>query len=296
MDSSIFGISIETFGILCGFAAAFSQALNYTFSKDCQEKYSLHGFRQLVAVHVFMFILSLIPFAFMGFYKYLSLELLWYETLVIAPYLCAQYIMIKVFDANDASIVSPLMTMKIPILALISIIFMGKEFGVLQVFSIFIIIGLGLYFSSLSGRARPLLLLVIAFACLLFCLSDIAMTSLTYKIGLPRFEAVRVGAVYEYLFCGFLAVPFMYKAKITLKSAWHAKWVAITWYFCTLTFIVTFNVNGVVEGNIIQTLRSVIGVLIAYIFYRKYIKDRNTFRKKLFITAGMFAAVTLYYA
>lgn len=295
MNSEIFGISLETFGLICGFLAALSQALNYTFSKDCQEKFNLHGFRQLIAVHVFMFILSFIPFAFFGFYKYLSLQLLWYETLVIAPYLAAQYIMIKVFDANDASVVSPLMTMKIPILAMISIIFMGKEFGVLQFCAIAMIICLGLYFSSLSGRARPLLLLVIAFACLMFCLSDIAMTSLTHKLGLPRLEAVRVGAVYEYLFCGVLALPFMYKTKVTLKSAYHAKWVAITWYFCTLTFIVTFNVNGVVEGNIIQTLRSVIGVLIAYIFYRKYIKDRNTFRKKLFITAGMFAAVGLYY-
>ncbi|MCR5537023.1 MAG: hypothetical protein K6F05_06385 [Succinivibrio sp.] len=288
-------MSLETFGLCCGFFAAFCQALNYTFSKDCQEKYNLHGIRELVAVHICMFVLCIGPFLYYQPWQYLNLHTALLLLCNVSSYLVAQYIMILVFDRQDASIVSPLMTIKTPILALIAFLFFDKEFTPLQYTAIFAIIALGFYFSSLSGRVKPTILLVLALVCVCFSISDLSMTALTYAVPGETLTVVAICSVCEYVVCGLIALPLMPLCKVPLMGAYHAKWVGITWLVCTLAFVVTFHVNGVVEGNIIQTLRSVIGVIIAYVFYRRYIKDESTFKKKMLITLGMFTAVVLYY-
>ncbi len=288
-------MTLYAFGILCGFLGAFCQGLNYVFSKDCQSKYNLHGLKQLTAIHLVMLVISLPPFILCGFWQFASPEVFLYMFYMVAPYLAAQYVMIRAFDLSDASIVSPLLTLKIPILALMALLFLGKAFALPQYLAILAIMGLGFYFSSLAGRASLKLILHIIAACTLYAIQDIAMTELTHLLPCPRFEAVFACAVWEYVTAGLLMLCAVPLRHVKPLDVWHAKWVGITWFCATITFLVTFNVNGVVEGNIIQTLRSVVGVIIAYLFYRKYIKDRATFRKKLFITAGMFAAVALYY-
>ncbi len=288
-------MTLYSFGILCGFFGALCQALNYAFSKDCQAKYNLHGLKELIAIHLVMLAVTLPFFVFCGYWRYCDETMILYISAVVAPYLIAQYVMIRAFDLSDASVVSPLLTLKIPMLAMIALLFLGKSFGLPQYAAILAIIMLGIYFSSLAGRASFKLICHILTACLMFCFSDIAMTKLTHLLPVPPLEAVFIGSVWEYVVAGTLMLGATAVRRVHIKDVWHAKWVGITWFSATLSFVVTFNVNGVVEGNIIQTLRSVIGVVISYLFYRKYIKDRATFRKKLFITAGMFAAVGLYY-
>ncbi len=288
-------MTLYAFGILCGFLGAFFQGLNYVFSKDCQAKYSLHGLKALIAVHLVMLGISLPPFILGGFWRCFNSDALLYLFFMVAPYLTAQYVMIRALDLSDASIVSPLLTLKIPILAVIALLFLGKEFGLPQYAAIFAIMGLGIYFSSLAGRASLKLIFYILSACTLYAVQDIAKTQFTHLLPVPRFEAVFICVVWVYVVSGLLMLAAAAARPVNLKDVWHAKWVGITWFLATLAFLITFNVNGVVEGNIIQPLRSVTGVIVSCLFYRKYIKDKASFRKKLFITAGMFAAVGLYY-
>ena len=85
------------------------------------------------------------------------------------------------------------------------------------------------------------------------------------------------------------------KSKLKAIHLWYGKSASLSWLFGTFCWVGCFYLAGIVEGNIIQSLRCVIGVLIAYIFYKKYIKDPNTFKKKLVIAALMFTAVFIYY-
>lgn len=80
-----------------------------------------------------------------------------------------------------------------------------------------------------------------------------------------------------------------------MHDVWCTRMIVFTWLANMAGIVSCFNLSGVIECNIVQSLRSVIGVIIAYVFYRKYIKDHTAFRKKLFIALAMFAAVGIYY-
>lgn len=289
-------MSLETLGIFLGFLGAVAQALNYAVTKDCQEKSRLQGLKLLVAEHLAMFALTLFPFVFFGHYRYFGYEVFWYVVAIVAPYLMAQYAINKAIALSDASIVSPLMTVKVPILALISLFLLDRGFTPIQYVAIVMIIALGWYYSSLSGRIRLRPLFFIAVGCACFCFSDLAMTALTHFVpSASRFEQIAAGITYEYVASGLLALPGIVYCRVKVKDVLATKWIAVLWLLSMVGIVGCFNLTGVVEGNIIQTLRSVIGVIIAYLFYRRYIRDTATFRKKLFISICMFCAVALYY-
>ena len=290
-------LSLESIGLLLGFLGAFSQATNYAMVKDCEEKYSLTGVRLLIADHLLLLIFVTPLFLIFKAHLYFNTATFLYVLGIITPYFIAQYLMNLTLKMSDASIVSPLMTIKIPILAVISILFLGQVFSLQQYCSIAVIICLGWYFSSLSGKLGLKPLLLLALTCTMFCLSDIAMTKFTHSLPeeLTNLECIAIGIAYEHVATGIITIPAVKRYKVSFKDILNTKWVALTWMGTMIGIVSCFNMCGVVEGNIVQTLRSVIGVIIAYLFYRKYIRDENKFRKKLGIAIGMFCAVVMFY-
>lgn len=291
-------------GLLLGLFGAACQALNYAVTKDVQQKYTLGGLKLLSATHVMMFICVIIPFVLCAHYEYIDKYSVFYSYCIIFPYLGGQYFTNKAIDLSDSSIVSPLLTIKIPILALISIFMLGKGFNTHQTAAIIIILSLGWYFSSLSGRIAFGSFLCVTMGCICYCLSDLAMGVLLMpyfkSVGVDNWmEQVFLGCTFEYVFCGLFALPFLLTGgrrwRICGRDVWETHWITVTWLLNMVGIVSCFNLAGVVDGNIVQSLRSVIGVIIAYLFFRKYIKDHTTFRKKLFIALSMFGAVAIYY-
>lgn len=297
-------MTIEYLGLMLGLFGATCQAANYAFTKDCQQKYSLTGMRLLISTHLLMFAAVVLPFFLCGHVLYLNAQTAFYTMCIVVPYLGGTYFINRAIGLADASIVSPLLTIKIPILAMISLCLMDKIFSVQQTAAIIIILSLGWYFSSLSGRIAFGSLLCVGVGCLCYCLSDMAISVLLMPyfktMGVDSWmEQVFMGITFEYTACGLLALPFLFtggqRFKVKPVNAWQTRWITVSWLLNMVGIVSCFNLDGVVEGNIVQSLRSVIGVIIAYLFYRKYIKDHTTFRKKLFIAFGMFAAVGIYY-
>lgn len=297
-------MSIEYLGLALGLFGATCQAANYALTKDAQQKYNLNGLRLLISTHILMFAAVVLPFFLCGHVRYLNSTSLFYSICIVVPYLGGTYFINKAIGMSDASIVSPLLTIKIPILAMISLFLMHKGFNTQQIAAIVIIMSLGWYFSSLSGRIATGSLLCVGAGCLNYCLSDLAMSVLLMpyfgSVGVDSWmEQVFMGITFEYTCCGILALPFLvmggHRFKVKISNAWQTRWITTSWLLNMVGIVSCFNLDGVVEGNIVQSLRSVIGVIIAYLFYRKYIKDHTTFRKKLFIAIGMFAAVGIYY-
>lgn len=292
-------------GLLLGFIGAVCQAWNYAVTKEVQQKYKLSGLKLLGATHVLMCLTCLIPFLFLGYYRYLDPYSLLYTFCIVLPYLCGQYFVNKAIGLSDSSIVAPLLAIKIPILAFISVLFLDKGFNLQQTVAIVLIISIGWYFSSLSGKIGLNSLICVLLGCVNYCLSDLSMAVLLMpylkSIGVNFWlDQVFMGSVMEYVACGIPAFPMLFLRsthcfKVTLKDAWCTRLIVFTWLANTFGLVSCFNLTGVVEGNIIQSLRGVIGVLIAYLFYRKYIQDPSTFRKKLYIALAMFLAVGIYH-
>lgn len=294
-DPKLWGLAFGLLGALC-------QALNYALTKFCQEKHGLRGMHLLIACHGFMFLLSIAPFLINKSWRYADAGVFMWIAAVIFPYLLAQYLCNAAIAASDSSLVSPLLTLKIPVLALISVFVLGQSFNAFQTAAVVLIVSLGWYFSSLAGRISLKPMLLVAGTVLCYCLSDLSMVQFmkhlaaTYNAG--RADQIITGVTYEYVLCGLILFPFGIAGKwrTTPSDIWHTGGVATLWVLSVYFFVACFNLDGVVAGNIVQSLRSVIGVVIAYVFYRKYIRDHASFRKKLMIAAGMFFAVGLYYA
>lgn len=290
-------MSLEHFGILLGFAGALLNALNYAFAKDCVEKYQLKGIRQLIVVHSTFFILMLPPLLLSGMYKMFSFEILLATLYIIVPYLIAQYLIIRLLTATDSSVVSPLLTIKIPAIAAISFVISGQVFSSQQLFAIALILLLGFYFSSLSGKIKLMPLCMMICICTGYAAADYATVRFMINYPGTSIEKALACLCWQYVICGFIAIPllFLKKSNLSITHLWHGKYTSLTWLIGSFCWVGCFYLAGVVEGNIIQSLRCVIGVLIAYIFYRKYIKDPNTFKKKLLVAFMMFFAVFIYY-
>lgn len=298
-------MDLNHFGLIMGFFGAVCQAWNYAVTKDVQQKYLLSGLKLLGATHVLMFICCFIPFLIMGHYRYIDEYSVFYSFCIVIPYLGGQYFTNKAIGLSDASIVSPLLTIKIPIMALLTIFMLHKGFNVQQTMAIIIILSLGWYFSSLAGRIAFGSLACVAMGCLCYCLSDLAMGVLLMpylkSIGVTWWvNQVFIGCTFEYVACGVFALPLLvlgskHHWKVNMHEVWCTRMIVFTWLANMAGIVSCFNLSGVIECNIVQSLRSVIGVIIAYVFYRKYIKDHTAFRKKLFIALAMFAAVGIYY-
>ncbi len=289
-------------GLLLGLFGAACQAANYSFTKECQEKAGLRGMRLLLCSHAFMFAAAAVPFIlcehWRAFDQGVALRLL----CIIVPYFLGQYFTNAAIAASDSSVVSPLLTVKIPILALISFLAMGDTFTPRQVTAALAIVLIGVRFSCISGRISPRPLLLTALGALCYCASDISMAYLMRYFGTAGIESraqqVFMGITYEYVACGIAAALMapIFHVKVTLRGT-AATWkMGTAWLLSMAGIVGCFNLDGVVAGNIVQSLRAVIGVLIAYVFYRRYIQNPGNFRRKLIASMGMIACVCLYYA
>ncbi|MGY2574240.1 hypothetical protein [Vibrio sp. C8] len=84
--------------------------------------------------------------------------------------------------------------------------------------------------------------------------------------------------------------------KVSFKMVYQTKWVALAWFVAVIFLIIGFNISGVVSGNVVQSLRGVIGVLLAYLFFSSQMKQpAPIWCKKLTASIGMFVAVVLFY-
>ncbi|MGN0909334.1 MAG: EamA family transporter [Succinivibrio sp.] len=289
-------------GLLLGLFGAACQAANYSFTKDCQEKSGLTGIRLLLCSHAFMCAAAAVPFLIFGHYRAFDGGVALRLCFIVAPYFCGQYFTNAAIAASDSSVVSPLLTVKIPILAVISVLVLGESFTLTQALAAGIIVIIGVRFSCISGRISPKPLLLTALGALSYCVSDLSMAWLMRYFGeqgvSSRASQVFMGITFEYVACGAvaaLAAPLL-KVRVTLRSS-AATWkMGTAWLLSMVGIVGCFNLDGVVAGNIVQSLRAVIGVLIAYVFYRKYIRDPGNFRRKLAASFCMIACVCLYYA
>ncbi|MDB1125344.1 EamA family transporter [Vibrio algarum] len=270
-------------GIFASFLGALFQSLNYILTQNCQQKHSIDGVKLLVAIHVGIGLLAIVPTVVFGYWQLMTLNLIWDLLLINFPYLVAQYLLIMAIRYSDASIVSPLLALKIPVLAIISVMFYQAGFSAIQWITIGIILTIAWYFSTLSGSINTKPLLLVFGASVGYSLSDMAITNLSHKLldGSPIEQSFATICI-NYFACGVMSIPLIKPMKVKIMTIYHARWVALAWFIAVIFLILGFNISGVVSGNIVQSLRGVIGVILAYLFFRKQVgHPMSIWRKNL---------------
>jgi drug/metabolite transporter (DMT)-like permease len=215
------------------------------------------------------------------------------------PYLIAQFLLFSAIKMSDSSVVSPLLVLKIPALACISILLFDKQLEPLQWGAIAIIVYLAYSISTLSGKLEIKPVLLIMGACICYGISDLGITSYTKNLGdLPLQDRIFIAITINYMICALVMLPFVRLFKVPLKAIGHMKWSAITWLVAVALLVVGFSLSGVVEANVAQSTRGVIAVFIGYVAIRlsnNVFTDKRQWHSKMIVSSLMVAGVALFY-
>ncbi|MCX6985141.1 MAG: EamA family transporter [Lentisphaerae bacterium] len=260
-------------GIICGLVSALSQCLAYISSKKYIHKDGT-PFQLLIASHLLI-----------GGFAGLCLGILllkkdlppfkdyWLEVLKVNGfYMFGQMCFFLAIGKTEASRVAPLLGFKIIFIALFGIMFMELHLSPYQWGAIILCCG-GAMLSNWSGKSIPLAgILWLLGAIVSYSLSDISIKLLINCIensagkGLLAF-LIAVSLTYFYLGIFSLFIVTITRS-VKLKHLKPALPFACWWFGSMLFLFVCFGLIGPLFGNIVQSVRGIIAVIIGAIFAR----------------------------
>jgi hypothetical protein len=253
-------------GILLGLGAAACQSLSYVFSGLFVRTFRRSPHVLLVLAHLAMGLASVVALPLVMSDLTPLLEVAGPLVLGVVFYLTGQTGLLLALRHTDASRVSPLLGLKLPILAGISVLFLGAHYAAVQ----WLALGLCLLAALIlnwSGRRIALSSLGwILMACCGYCLSDLNIRLVVGRLqetGMPLARAALVGGFLSYTLCGAIALALLPTVPWRERRLWgYAVPFAAAWLVAMLLLFACFGAVGVVFGNIVQSTRGLLSILI----------------------------------
>ncbi len=292
-------------GIACGLGAAFSQALSYFFSRrfltECHT-----GSRMLFSISlVQMGVVSLLALPFLLDRELPPLaEYAWPLLGVSFFFLAAQWILFSLLKTTDSSVVAPMLGLKIPILGALSMIFFGETISGWAWLAILMCTVAAFLVSPPRGLPEIRVLLVILGICLLYSGSDLNIPILVDRLQSASSYPALLGVSLTYVLCGGLGLLLALRQgafRVECGQRYAAPY-SLCWLLGMCFLFVAFSLIGVIFGNMLQSSRGFIAVLVGVAVSRAgldHIETRILPRSWLVRGLGavlMSAAIVLYYA
>ncbi len=254
-------------GIILGFMAATTNSIAYLFSRAFLQKHANSYFHLLAVSHVMMGAVSVIIVAFMwpgnmpGFGVY-GVSLLGSSLF----YFGAQGCLFLALKKAEASRLSPMLGSKIIILAIISVVFLDKNFTSLQWIAIGFSFFAAVLLTGAGSRVPAIAILWISMTCIGYCMSDLNIVGLIghFEGDMGLLPASVFCTALCYMVCGIVSVAMLIPLRGTTKTMWKdAVPFSILWYAAMLCLFGCFGILDVIYGNILQSTRGVISVVLA---------------------------------
>jgi drug/metabolite transporter (DMT)-like permease len=219
-------------------------------------------------------------------------------------YLLGQVFLFRSFKDTDASRVSPLLGLKILMLAALTLIFTNQHFHFLQWGGILLSV-VAAYMLGLLGKKMSLKSWGWIFcACLCYSLSDLSIKALIGRFaGLGLFHASVLSTCLSYFLCGIVASASLLFFPVFPLPKWKASFpFAFFWFSGILFLFLCFGSIGVVFGNIVQSTRGLMSILMgSFVAHKGYehIEEKVSPRATVWrLCAGtlMIVAIALFYA
>lgn len=292
-------------GILFGLGAAVAQSTCYVVTRIFLTKPGRRS-RQLFALsHAWMglFGAALLPLC----WKAQAADVrsyLWPMLGATGFYLVGQMCLFAAIRRTDASRVSPLLGLKILVLAVITVALFGDPLSPLQWLAVVMSVTAALILNRSGGRLPRSALALVMVACVWYACSDLSIVELTAVLAPQKdFRGVLLATCLSYILCGLVGVP-MLLAGPRRERAWP-EWraslaVAVTWFVAMVLLFACFNAVGAVFGNILQAMRGplsiVIGAAIARLghVHLETRVARGVLVRRLLAALLMVAAIGLY--
>lgn len=254
-------------GIIFGLLAATCQSLCYVFSRRFVAKPGGRGTTLFAMSHVQMGVIALLVLPFCWSDRALDVATYILPLLgAVGSYLLAQFFLFQAFKHTDPSRVSPLLGLKVLILSLIAVTFLRERVTLWQWVAVLIsvIAALGLNY---SGGGVPLkAIATILLTCVGYSLSDLSIVSLTKALAPDgSFRMILLGVCLSYVLAGLVGLAMVVTAdrdQRTPEQFRRALPVAIVWFAAMVCLFVCFRSIGALFGNIVQSLRGPLSILI----------------------------------
>lgn len=165
----------------------------------------------------------------------------------------------------EASRVSPFLGMKIVILALLTRFVMGREITGLQWIAVGLATAGALALNAAGGRLPVRAILAILMTCIGYSISDLFIrVTIDHMAPVPPLRASLVAVVMTYIVCAVAVLPLWWRMRdIRVLDVRRATPYALTWLASMALLYACFAEIGVVLGNIVQSSRGLISILIA---------------------------------
>ena len=254
-------------GIICGLAAAISQCISYIFSKKYIHKDGT-TFQLLITSHLIMGLFATICLGVLLLEKDLPpFKDYWLELLKVDTfYMLAQMSFFMAISKIEASRVAPLLGLKIIFIALFGISFLGGSLTYWQ-WAAVVLCFCGAVTSNWSGKSIPLVsALYLLMAIVGYSLSDISIKQLINCIEVQTGEgtlSILIAASVSYFYLGvFSLIIMLFTPSIKVKHLRPAIAFSCCWFSAMLFLFACFGLVGPLFGNIIQSTRGIIAVIL----------------------------------
>lgn len=293
-------------GIIFGLLAATCQSLCYVFSRVFVTRGGNTSLGLFALSHAIMgvFAVALLPFCWSE-QVYEVRAYVWPLAGSVVFYLLGQVCLFQAVKLTDASRVSPLLGLKILVLALITVLAFDKPLTHLQWIGVVLSIAAAAGLNWSGGGRIPLnASAAILGACVFYSLSDLSIVSLTKVLSAEGgFRGILLGTALAYSFAGVVGL-----ALVGINGAEHRQgkqWrealpVAATWFLAMVFLFVCFRMLDAVFGNIVQSMRGPLSILIgAAIAYAGHAHLEQkvgvwTFVRRLGAAVLMCAAIAIF--
>jgi drug/metabolite transporter (DMT)-like permease len=258
-----------TLGIGCGLGAAVFQSLSYVCIRRFNKRHEDNIIALLALSHIVMGLVS-IPMA-VWLWPAAMPPLSAYGLSLLGSsgfYLGGQFFLSVAIIHSEPSRVSPLLGLKVLIVTLISVLFLGQRFGGAQWLAVLLTTAAVLMLSHSGKRIQGRFILLMLAACLCYCLSDLCIKALVDHFA---FMGVLRGAVMatalSYIICGTAGGITV---AVWPHHSTHSTWVyavpfAACWFIAMLCLFSCFGLIGVVFGSILQSTRGIISIVLGFV-------------------------------
>ena len=255
-------------GICLGVIGALFQSVSYLFSRMCMMKTAMTPLRFLVLSHFTIAIFSAVLLLCVGEFS-LPEGYGWLLYLIggAVAYFGGQLSLIQALKKADPSRVSALLGLKVPVLALVSFLAMGSVYHYLQWVAIIMVLASAFFLSRAGGRLAKKDLMWIFLATLGYSISDIGATGLVKAfINEGAVRGPIIAVCFCYLLCGMITVVFILRDQAPSKrDIVQVLPYSITWFSSFLFLFASFASVGFVVGNIAQSSRGIISIILGLI-------------------------------
>lgn len=219
-------------------------------------------------------------------------------------YLLGQACVFLALSRVDASRVSPLLGLKVVMLAVIATAFMGHSLDWQQWAGVCLSAAAALALRSSGGVLPALPTALILLACLAYSISDICIVAsidaLSAGGSVGRLRAGVIGMAVTYTACGCLMLGLTRLHGRRERADWvAAAQYAAAWLTSMIGLYACFGLLGAVFGNVMQSTRGIQSVVIGAVLARlgwhdlEQRLDRGTLLRRAAAAVLMTAAITM---